>query len=215
MGKFDATNHDNPQPDAASEASNCANWARAVAGHLHKEADHVAAAPIPTSLGKEILRFDDLKGKAEGAIGRLTGRDQIDRDRCIYVLALDEQANRETLISAFKSAKETKRLKLPQVNSVKSRVLYVGSSCATKSRARTLLTRLRQHLIGPPSGTYAMHLSEWASELAGGVIIQAWQYPSVGEGEKGDDAARRVVLAVEDWLANELKPILGRRGSRH
>jgi hypothetical protein len=149
------------------------------------------------------------------AIISLTGVDQIDRDRCIYVLTLDEQADPKALINAFRIEKEKGSLKLPQDNKEASRVLYVGSSCATKNRRGTLRTRLLQHVLTAPQGTYALQLSKWTSELAGGVIKEAWQYPTAGDGPKGDDAARRIVLAVEDWLATKLKPMLGRRGSRH
>lgn len=191
------------------------SWAVATATDLRKVAEQVAVAPVPDYLGEERLRFTTIAEDAAAAVARLTMPGRIDRDRCIYVLTLDERADADALKSAYNDAKLRSDLKLPQDNNAASNVLYVGSSCATKKRKATLKTRLSHHLGRAPKGTYALSLAEWTSQLTGGIILQAWQYPSFGEGPAGDDAARRVVLAVEDWLSNELEPILGRRGSRH
>lgn len=190
-------------------------WAGAAASELRKAADSVAAASIPEYLGEECLRFATLAENADGAIDRLTSEALIDRDRCLYVFTLDEDADPEALKIAFSDARERTDLKLPQYNKDVSGTLYVGSSCATRNRKRTLRNRLRQHLVRAPRGTYALSLAEWTSHLQGGLIVRAWQYPSQGDGEEGEVAARRVILAVEDWLAETLMPILGRRGSRY
>lgn len=192
-----------------------ASWAQSTTAQLRRAVDHIAAAPVPAHLGEERLCFATLAEKAGAAIDRLTTDGRIDRDRCLYIITLDDEADGKALKVAFDEAKQRPDLKLPQNNSDVSGTLYVGSSCATHKRAGTLRSRLRQHLIMAPRGTYALSLAEWTSRLQGGLVINAWQYPSAGDGKEGDDAARSIVLAIEDWLAGELKPMLGRRGSRH
>lgn len=195
-------------PDATS-------WAEAAADEMREAAEAVAAASMPEHLGKEWFCFAKLGEGTQIVIDRLTPQDRIDRDRSLYVVSLDDEADPEEILRAYAEAKQRRDLKLPQNNLVTSNVLYVGSSCATAKRTNTLRGRLRQHLISAPKGTYALSLAKWASHLPGGLVVNTWQYPSLGEGPDGDKAARHVVLAIEDWLANKLKPMLGRRGSRY
>lgn len=198
-----------------TEMPDPSSWAQATAAQLSKTIEDVAAAPAPFHLGEERLDFSKLALQAGAAIDRLTADGRIDRDRCIYVISLDSKADAKALKTDFMEAKQRTDLKLPQNNIDISTTLYVGSSCATHKRTRTLHSRLRQHLIAAPNATYALSLAEWTSHLQGGLIVNAWQYPSIGTEKKGDNAARRIVLAVENWLAGELEPMLGRRGSRH
>lgn len=200
-------------PDATS-------WAQAAADEMRKSADAVAAAPEPLHLREERVLFAQLGKGTHDLIDRLAPQDLIDRDRCLYVFGLDDEADPEAIMRAYREAKERPdpKLKLPQnnfVSSTTSRVLYVGSSCATGKRKHTLRSRLSQHLLCAPAGTYALSLAKWASGLEGGLVVNTWQYPSLGEGPEGDKAARHLVLAIEDWLSNKLAPMLGRRGSRH
>ncbi len=198
-----------------TEKLDSACWASEAAARLHKTADSLAVAPSPKYLGAEPLRFATLDVTADAAIKRLTDTSLIDRDRCLYVITLDAEADAGEVSIAFDTAKLRSELRLPQKNCTISDTLYIGSSCATKNRKATLRNRLRQHLIKAPSGTYALSLGAWASHLEGGIVVTAWQYPSMGDGREGDDTARGIVLAVEDWLASERKPMLGRRGSRY
>ena len=191
------------------------SWAKAAASNLCNVAEKVAVAPAPKVLGEERLRFSVLRETAETSIARLTAKEGIDRDRCLYVITLDDAVDPEALKSAFCDAKKRDDLKLPQDNQLISDVLYVGSSCATKNRKRTLRSRLRQHLIRSDKGTYALSLAEWTSKLSGGIIVKGWQYPYIGEGPEGEVSGRKIVLAVEDWLAAETRPMFGRRGSRN
>jgi hypothetical protein len=201
--------------NVVTQIPDVASWAQATATELRAAVDHIAAAPVPEHLGEAKIRFATLSQDAGPAIDMLTTDGRIDRDRCLYVISLDREADPEALKAAFTKAKHRSDLKLPQNNYDLSSTLYVGSSCATHRRTGTLRSRLRQHLIAAPRGTYALSLATWTSELPGGITVSAWQYPTAGQGEEGDRAARRIVLAVEDWLAGELKPMLGRRGSRN
>lgn len=190
-------------------------WAAGAAKELHNVADQIASVSAPEYLGGVGISFARLVEEADDAIAALTADGRIDRDRCIYVMLLDDEADPEALLTKYRDAKGRLDLNLPQDNKSTSGALYVGSSCATNKRKGTLRSRLRQHLIKAPRGTYALSLSEWTSGLSGGIILSAWQYPKLGDGPEGDKSARNIVLAIEEWLAGELQPMLGRRGSRH
>ncbi|MDG6077892.1 hypothetical protein E3U23_01595 [Erythrobacter litoralis] len=177
-------------------------------------AEMVEKSRAPEKLGVERIEFGATLAELDDAIESLTNPEQIVRDRCIYIITLDRDVDLSAFKEAFFEAQSRDNLKLPQDNHDIGPVLYVGSSYATGARKRTLRSRLRQHLIKAPKGTYALSLSEWTSHLSGAFFVQAWQFPSRGDGPEGDDVARNTVLAVEDWLSGELKPMLGRRGSR-
>ena len=187
------------------------SWPSSAAEELKAVAELVATSEPPMPLGKETLSFSDLPTHAEEAIKRLTPTSAIDRDRCIYVISLGENIDRQELIAAYSEARSMGTLKLPQDNKMTSSTLYVGSSFATQKRKGTLRTRLRQHLLSAPKGTYALSLSEWATGITGALTVQAWQFqPAADEG-----MSRLVVLGVEDWLSRELQPMLGRKGIRN
>ncbi|EQB30347.1 hypothetical protein [Sphingobium ummariense] len=187
------------------------SWPSSAAKELRSVADLVAASEAPTPLGKVTLRFSDLRAHGEEAISNLTATDAIDRDRCIYVISVGEDVDRQKLIAAYSEARSKGVLKLPQDNKITSATLYVGSSFATQKRKGTLRTRLRQHLLSAPKGTYALSLAQWATGIDGSLTVQAWQFPPAAD----DGMSRLVVLGVEDWLSRELQPMLGRKGIRN
>ncbi len=190
-------------------------WASGTGAKLHALAEMVESSPCPKKLGAERVRFGATLTELNNAIERLTDPEKIDRDRCIYIIIADRDVDLAAFKDAFFKAKSRDDLKLPQDNNDVGPVLYVGSSCATGSRKRTLRSRLKQHLIKASKGTYALSLSGWTGHLSGGFSVHAWQFPSCGDGPNGDYIARHKVLAIEDWLSDLLKPMLGRRGSRH
>lgn len=187
------------------------SWPSSAAKELRAVAELVAGSEPPTPLGKETLRFSDLRTHGEEAIKSLTPIGAIDRDRCIYVISLGEDVDREKLIAAYTAARSEGVLKLPQDNKITSATLYVGSSFATQKRKGTLRSRLRQHLLSAPKSTYALSLSQWATGIDGSLTVQTWQFPPAAD----DDMSRIVVLGVEDWLSLELQPMLGRKGIRN
>jgi hypothetical protein len=184
------------------------NWAKEASDSLRDLADKVAQAPVPELLGQKYIAFQRLREDAATAILSLTA--SIDFDRCIYLIELDEKADRADVQVAFDKAKSEKAangLSLPSNNRVSgSCMLYVGSSFRTGLRRATLASRLTQHLLSAPKGTYALNLSHWATGLSGGIIIRAFQYP--------DAVDRGVVVAIEDNLSANLKPMFGRRGTQ-
>ncbi len=187
------------------------SWPSSAAEELKAVAELVATSEPPMPLGKETLSFSDLLTHAEAAIKRLTPTSAIDRDRCIYVISLGEDVDRQKLVAAYWDARSMGILKLPQDNKIASSTLYVGSSFATQKRKGTLRIRLRQHLLSAPKGTYALSLAQWATGIEGSVTVQAWQFSPAAD----DGMSRLVVLGVEDWLSRELQPMLGRKGIRN
>lgn len=79
-----------------------------------------------------------------------------------------------------------------------SSALYVGRSAAPRKR-------LREHLLASTQGTYAMHLTEWATRLDLHVDFYLYRFESV---------SWRALQVLEDGLWDYLRPLLGRRGER-
>lgn len=185
-------------------------WGCAVANGLHAKAFRIGLMPAPMLLGREHVLFSDIPRRAESIVLRLTAEKLIDRDRAIYLFELDQNADPRHVQDAAIEAKKSCTHRLPQINSGISDALYIGSSCATGTRRGTLRTRLLQHFLGTSPNTYSMALSSWTEDLRGGVTVSAWQYGH----EESEEHIRESLLAIEDWLARERNPMLGRRGAR-
>lgn len=198
-----------------NQIPNTSDWAQQAGSHLRAIIEEIETAPAPEFIGQLNMPFSRLATEARPAIENLTKDERIERDRCVYIISLDDVADPEEVSEAFKYAKANLSYALPKHNKSHSRTLYVGSSCATGKRKNTMRMRLQQHLLGTSKVTSALSLAKWTSTLAGGVTVSVWQYPSFGDDTEGDQAARRIVLAIEDWLSHKLKPMLGRRGSQN
>lgn len=188
------------------------NWSSHAACELREKARRLELAPTPCFLGEKQIAFRDLAKEAPNAIRSLTDSLPGYPEQCIYIIELDQGTAAQPVQQAFRRARLLLDLKLPRDNYEQSRCLYVGSSCSTGGRKNTLKTRLTQHLVEAPSATYAMSLSSWASDLEGGILVSAWHYPAMGRTEK---EIREIILAIEDWLAKEMKPMMGQRGIRN
>ncbi|WP_278391479.1 hypothetical protein [Sphingobium yanoikuyae] len=78
-----------------------------------------------------------------------------------------------------------------------SRCLYVGKSEKTAER-------LKEHLHYVHPTTYALHLNRWPSDIPGNLIVKV-----IGV----KDIASSLVTFIEDQVARDTPPILGKRGS--
>ena len=185
-------------------------WAMEAAIQMQRQAQQVAELPEPQLLGAESLLFARIREDGPGIIDTLTNPQKIDRDRCIYIFDLDPDADGEEVLAAATSAKKARDFALPQINYGPSLTLYVGSSIATGNRRGTLKTRLSQHILATSPKTYALSLAHWAGGLSGGLVVSAWQYPA---SDKED--MRSAILAVEDWLSTQRRPLLGQRGTKN
>lgn len=116
----------------------------------------------------------------------------------IYIISLKKGTSAEKILARFKKAKESPEYSLPKENykeddSQLSKVLYVGKSQKTFSR-------LCQHLVKSTSRTYALYLGNWATDIKGGIQIDVFECDNYRQ-------------EIEDYIASELKPLLGRRGA--
>ena len=149
--------------------------------------------------------FADLNGDAMDEIVDHISRALGKSCRSLYTFSISDDCTPEQIRLLITHAKEENSANraLPRINPAadcpESRVLYVGTS-------RNTGARIRQHLGAGNAGTYALHLSWWASGLAGSVQIDVHEY--------GQDTPDEMLVVLEEQLARELKPILGRRGSR-
>jgi len=152
-----------------------------------------------------IIPFSDLSGsrldQATDQISLALGK----KCRSLYTFRLSDECTPEKVREMIGHAREVNpgNRAYPRVNHVTagrdSRCLYVGTS-------RKTATRIRQHLGAGNARTYALHLSWWATRLPGSVLLDIHEY--------GDDTPDEMLVVLEEQLARELNPVLGRRGSR-
>jgi hypothetical protein len=123
----------------------------------------------------------------------------------LYSFHLDEAATQNSFLTAFEKAKNERLggLAYPRLNkpldNLSADCLYVGTS-------RKTINRLSEHLGFGNDQTYSLHLGKWASVLEGGVEIRILEFEI-------DDPRRHLLTYLEDALARELRPMLGRRGN--
>ena len=187
------------------------NWSHLAAEQMREKADRVASAPLPILLGQEHLFFSSLEEDALAAVDRLT-QANVGKDRCLYLIELDDEADPQEVMSLFRKTKSETPLKLPKDNGITTQCLYIGSSFATGKRKKSLRSRLRQHLLGPGTSTFGLALAQWATMLEGGIYVSTWHYPDDGRPES---TMREIMLAIEEWLSNQKKPMLGQQGIKN
>lgn len=79
-----------------------------------------------------------------------------------------------------------------------------GSRCLYVGKSEKAAERLRQHLIEAHPSTFAVHLNYWPSDLPGNLIVRV-----VGVA----NLQSALLPFIEDQMASETPPILGKRGS--
>lgn len=119
----------------------------------------------------------------------------------IYAISLPE-ADPATIHRALSKARDDKvdgrsYSRVLPLGEAPSNVLYVGSS-------RTLRKRLMEHLGFGPKKTFSLHLRQWGHGL-GPVRIDVRAYPA--------DLPNGLLCALEDYMADQLRPLFGKRGS--
>ena len=110
----------------------------------------------------------------------------------IYVIK-EIKGDPEYTLSKLKAYKAKKERSCPKINDP-SCVLYVGSSTTG------LKTRIKQHMGWGTPKTYALHLAHWFDH--GRYEIEISTY----------DVDAKILLLIEDALADKLKPAFGKRG---
>lgn len=165
--------------------------------------------PEPTKITFSTFRLDQVNIEELAAEVPTGYGAKLGGAHYIYVFRLSE-ANvipHATILSAFSVARtyqaensdqEKKNLCRSNPNAAESTVVYVGRA----SRPRQ---RFKSHLQASKSGTFAMHLAAWASDLD--IEMDFHLYPFYG-------ADHRAIQVLEDGLWDLLAPMLGRRGER-
>jgi len=122
----------------------------------------------------------------------------------IYVFSLSSEVDIQNLVNLYESAKKReKEIKgkraFARLNDP-SRTLYVGSS-------NLLPSRIKQHLGYGNQRIFSMQLKHWlpASENIR-ISLKAWSF--------NGSISQPVLQAIEDSLWSELKPMLGKQGSK-
>jgi hypothetical protein len=87
---------------------------------------------------------------------------------------------------------------------VNKRVQRLDSRCLYVGKSEKAAERLRQHLIEADPATFAVHLKYWPNDIPGNLIVQV-----VGV----TDVQSVLLPFIEDQMARETPPILGKRGS--
>jgi hypothetical protein len=124
----------------------------------------------------------------------------------IYTFHLSGTVCVETLATQINLARANngENRAYPRVNKNQTadsyRCLYVGSS-------RTTPKRLKEHLGFGNLRTYSLQLAYWASNLPGQFTIDVVEFSNNKESQE-------LIPFLEDRIAQDRKPILGRRGMR-
>ncbi len=80
----------------------------------------------------------------------------------------------------------------------------LGSRCLYVGKSEKAAERLRQHLTEANPATFAIHLNYWPNDIPGNLIVKVI----------GVAGVQSVLLPfIEDQMASEMPPILGKRGS--
>jgi hypothetical protein len=177
--------------------------ARRTAAALRARADSVAevAGPITT---KWTLSCSDLTRDRAAHLSDEISAALGAGCPAVYAINLVSSDGYNEVKSSFTKAKTALAdYKFAQVNKAAdcegSNCLYVGKSLKTGSR-------LGEHLGLGHRSTFAIRLVEWAHELSGKIEFEVMIFP---------DATDQVLTCLEDQLAVERRPILGRRGSKN
>ncbi len=175
------------------------------AEHIIRIADTIKAIKPVGSLISANFNFDELTVGGEKLILERLANAVDDKKVSIYSFHLGSTANRKEFLNKFESAKANRSggLAYPRLNrplpELSDDCLYVGTSRQTKKR-------LAEHLGYGSDKTYALHLGKWTEGLVGGVEVRIHEY------DLADDL-RSMLTHLEDALARDLRPMLGRRGN--
>jgi hypothetical protein len=152
------------------------------------------------------MRFLELKPPRLEELNEQIG-ETLDKDcLSIYTFHLTDESSLEILRSAINIARKQniESRAYARVNQIgvieQNRCLYVGTSRKTPQR-------LKEHLGLGNIKTYSLQLSHWATKLGSGFRIDVFSFENTAKN-------RKLLPLLEDQLACDRGPILGRRGMR-
>lgn len=163
----------------------------AVAGQLRAVSPHRPASSV-------LLPFAD---QDRTSVSTALEASLVDIQTAIYAISLPE-ADPATIHRSLSKARNDKvdgrsYSRVLPLGEAPTNVLYVGSS-------RTLRKRLMEHLGFGQKKTFSLHLRQWGCGL-GPARIDVRAYPA--------DLPNALLCALEDHMADQLRPLFGKRGS--
>ncbi|WP_374531092.1 hypothetical protein [Acinetobacter sp.] len=125
----------------------------------------------------------------------LYGKKLKNNTSAIYIIK-EINGNPKETHSRFIRFKSNNEMACPKINPHPSEVLYVGSS------SKNIINRLKQHVLGTHTKTYALRLINW---FQGDYEIEIRTY----------SVSSNVLQLIEDDLSYTLRPAFGKTGSNN
>ncbi|MFZ2995731.1 MAG: hypothetical protein WA070_06030 [Sphingobium sp.] len=126
----------------------------------------------------------------------------------VYAIGFDEDVPLERVYAVVDGNKARNKT-LPVADRrafarVNKRKGCLGSRCLYVGKSEKAAGRLRQHLIEADPTTFAVHMKYWPSDIPGNLTVKVI----------GVAGVQSILLPfIEDQMAHETPPILGKRGS--
>lgn len=126
----------------------------------------------------------------------------------VYAICFDDEVPLERVYQVVDGNKEANKALPVQDRRAFARVNKrkgcLGSRCLYVGKSEKAAERLRQHLIEANPATFAIHLKYWPNDIPGNLIVKVI----------GVAGVQSILLPfIEDQMASEMPPILGKRGS--
>lgn len=118
---------------------------------------------------------------------------ELKQDSCAIYIIKEINGNSKETRSRFIQYKNNEDVACPKLNPNASDVLYVGSS------STNVINRLKQHILGTHTKTYALRLQHWFQGQYE-IEIRTYQVPP------------SILQLIEDNLSHSLQPAFGKKG---
>jgi hypothetical protein len=172
---------------------------------LKELADRVSAVIVHSCFNIELSTADFLDDYPENKLSKLVDwSNEITDCKFIYIFSKNGGLNEQKLFKLYKEAKKKEKdlngkRAFARANR-ESPILYVGSS-------NSLESRIRQHLGHKDSTVFSMQLKHWLERDSIDLLkIKVWKF----DAKTPQDA----IQAIEDYLWEELQPMLGKQGGK-
>ena len=192
---------------AANDEAALPNLIARTASSLRNLADQLEQGtlidPVEWVIPMADIGSDRMDAHCDAIAGRL-GK----RHLAVYAICFDDDVPLERvyeIVDGNKAKNKTlpvhERRAFARVNKRKG---CLGSRCLYVGKSEKAAERLRQHLTEANPATFAIHLNYWPNDISGNLIVKVI----------GVEGVQSVLLPfIEDQMASEMPPILGKRGS--
>lgn len=140
-----------------------------------------------------------------------TGYKAADKRKCaIYIFSLLDPGANSAISEALLQHKQARQLENKKDNLCTINGAFSNSTTLYVGRSFTPISRIAQHLGESDSGTYAMHLQQWAPILGLTLQLNVYDVPAYRDTVN----LERAMNVLETGLWDYLQPLLGRRGDK-